>query len=113
MSSDPPNLYKPTTCHPDNQGSRYSCVTVFGFVVNYDCWRLCQCWTVPEEEDLAFLEDSYDFGAGPQGDPCFPKLVQSSPPQADLEQQCGHLWQDGQKTTDLHRKNLSEDLLYL
>ena len=28
-------------------------------------WRPCQSWAFPEEEDVAFREDSYEVGAGP------------------------------------------------
>ena len=34
-------------------------------------------------------------------------------PQADFMQQCGHLWQVGPNTTDLHRKHLSHILFVL
>ena len=42
-------------------------------------WRPGQSWLVLKGAGVAFLEDSYDLGAGPLGAQVFQKLVQSSP----------------------------------
>ena len=46
------------------------------------------------------------------GQPKFSKTGSVWPLQAGFEQQCRHLWQVGQSTTDLHRNHLS-DIFYL